>query len=59
MNNNDKELSDRITGEKRLFWLLTIFFAPLMSVAIVGGLGFAIWILQMLAGPPGPPSGLE
>ena len=36
-----------------LFIFLTVFLAPIMSVAIVGAYGFTIWISQMLMGPPG------
>ncbi len=39
------------------FLFLTIFFAPLLAVAVVGGFGFIIWIFQLIAGPPGPPGG--
>lgn len=49
---------DRIKTEKRAFWLITIILAPLLSIILVGGMGFLIWIYQMIAGPPGPPSGL-
>jgi nitrate reductase NapE len=37
------------------FLILTVLLAPVLSVGIVGGLGFAIWIFQMIYGPPGPP----
>lgn len=56
---NEEISADTIASEKRLFWLLTIVLAPLLSVAIVGGLGFAIWIFQMIFGPPGPPTNLS
>ncbi|UZD56557.1 periplasmic nitrate reductase, NapE protein [Shewanella algae] len=45
------------TDEKRLelkiFIFLTVFWAPLLSVLLVSGLGFAIWFSQILTGPPG------
>lgn len=41
--------------ERRLFLFLVIFLFPLLSVALVGAYGFAVWFLQMLFGPPGPP----
>jgi len=41
--------------EIRSFLILTVLLAPVLSVGIVGGLGFAIWIFQMIYGPPGPP----
>jgi len=40
----------------REFWafiLLTVVVAPVMSVVIVGGYGFLVWMYQILAGPPG------
>ncbi|KZB51773.1 nitrate reductase [Thalassospira lucentensis] len=41
--------------ELRCFILLAVVLAPVLAVALVGGLGFSIWIYQMFAGPPGPP----
>ena len=41
--------------ELRCFLMLAVVFAPVFSVALVGALGFSIWIFQMFAGPPGPP----
>ncbi len=35
------------------FILLTVVIAPVMSVVIVGGYGFLVWMYQLLAGPPG------
>jgi nitrate reductase NapE len=39
--------------ELLVFLFLTVVLAPALSVAIVGGYGFAIWMYQLLAGPPG------
>ena len=39
--------------EFRAFLLLTVVVAPVMSVVIVGGYGFLVWMYQILAGPPG------
>jgi len=39
--------------EWRAFILLVVFLAPILSVAIVGGFGFAVWISQIILGPPG------
>lgn len=50
----DKAASKR--KETRLFLFLIVALFPLLSVALVGGYGFFIWFLQMLLGPPGPPS---
>ena len=45
--------------ERRREWgvFLTLAFAlaPILAVIIVAGFGFAYWIYQMIAGPPGPP----
>lgn len=35
------------------FLFLTIFLAPLLSIAFVGSYGFAIWFYQIFTGPPG------
>ena len=37
------------------FLFLTIVLGPVLSVAVVGGFGFVVWIVQILTGPPGPP----
>ena len=42
--------------ETRLFVFLLVFLFPLLSVAMVSGYGFIVWISQMIFGPPGPPS---
>lgn len=36
-----------------MFLFLTVVLAPALSVAIVGAIGFAIWMIQLFAGPPG------
>ncbi len=41
------------TEERRAFLLLVVFLAPILAVAIVGGYGFAVWMSQLLTGPPG------
>ncbi|WP_286235053.1 periplasmic nitrate reductase, NapE protein [Thalassotalea sediminis] len=38
--------------EKNTFIFLVIFLAPILSVIIVGGFGFMVWISQLLFGPP-------
>ena len=42
--------------ELRMFLFLTVVLAPALSVALVGGLGLAIWLYQAFVGPPGPPA---
>ncbi|MDX1552647.1 MAG: periplasmic nitrate reductase, NapE protein [Marinobacter sp.] len=41
--------------ELRLFVFLIVFLFPILSVAVVGGYGFIVWMSQILTGPPGPP----
>lgn len=38
--------------ERNTFIFLAVFLAPILSVIIVGGFGFMIWISQILMGPP-------
>ena len=38
--------------ERRSFVLLAVFLAPILSVAVVGGYGFLIWMSHLLLGPP-------
>ncbi|EMD99132.1 MULTISPECIES: periplasmic nitrate reductase, NapE protein [Stutzerimonas stutzeri subgroup] len=40
--------------ETRLFVFLIVFLFPILSVLLVSSYGFAVWILQMIFGPPGP-----
>ncbi|MCG6657290.1 periplasmic nitrate reductase, NapE protein [Halomonas campisalis] len=42
--------------ELKLFLFIAVLLFPLLAIAVVGGFGFAVWIYQMFAGPPGPPS---
>ncbi len=35
------------------FLFLTVVLAPVLSVVLVGGYGFSIWMYQIIAGPPG------
>ena len=41
--------------ELRSFVFLAVVMAPVLAVIIVSGYGFAVWMLQMFTGPPGPP----
>ncbi|MES0881556.1 periplasmic nitrate reductase, NapE protein [Roseibium sp. SCP14] len=38
--------------ERIAFILLAVFLAPALSVAIVGGYGFIVWMSQIVLGPP-------
>ena len=37
------------------FIFLSVFLAPAVSIALVGSYGFAIWMYQIVIGPPGAP----
>ncbi|GLQ29822.1 hypothetical protein GCM10007876_03000 [Litoribrevibacter albus] len=39
--------------ERNMFLFLTVVLFPVLSVAVVGAYGFAVWISQLLMGPPG------
>jgi periplasmic nitrate reductase NapE len=41
--------------ELLLFLTLAVVIWPILSVAVVGGYGFLVWMYQLIAGPPGPP----
>ena len=41
--------------ELSAFLFLTVFLAPAVLVMLVGGYGFAVWMYQLIAGPPGAP----
>ncbi|OWW20637.1 periplasmic nitrate reductase, NapE protein [Noviherbaspirillum denitrificans] len=36
--------------ELRAFLLLTVITAPILAVAVVGGYGFSIWMIQLMTG---------
>lgn len=38
--------------ERKTFLLLTVVLVPVLAVAIVGGYGFLVWMVQLIAGPP-------
>lgn len=37
------------------FVMLAILIWPILSIGIVGGYGFLVWMSQLILGPPGPP----
>ncbi|GAD23720.1 periplasmic nitrate reductase, NapE protein [Acidovorax sp. MR-S7] len=39
--------------EARSFLFLAGVMVPILAVLVVAGYGFAVWIYQMFAGPPG------
>lgn len=38
--------------ERNVFLFLVVLLAPILAVALVGGYGFFIWMLQLIFGPP-------
>jgi len=38
--------------ELRSFLFFTVVMAPVLAVLIVAGYGFAVWMYQLVAGPP-------
>ena len=46
------ENSNNKRDERAAFLFLTVILAPVLSVIIVGGYGFLVWITQIIAGPP-------
>lgn len=51
---NEQPDQGRVKGmEARLFLFLVICLFPLLSVALVGGFGFCVWMYQLLACPEG------
>lgn len=45
------------TPRNELFAFLTLAIViwPAIAVAVVGGYGFLVWMVQLIYGPPGPP----
>ena len=41
--------------ETMAFLFLAVVLFPLMSIILVGGFGFIIWMQHLLLGPPGAP----
>jgi nitrate reductase NapE len=38
-----------------VFLIIVALVWPVMTVGVVGGYGFAVWMYQLVTGPPGPP----
>lgn len=38
--------------EIRVFLFLTVVLFPVLSIALMGGYGFVIWMSQIIFGPP-------
>jgi len=44
--------SQRKIDERRSFLFLTVVMVPALMVMLVAAYGFAVWIYQLIAGPP-------
>ncbi len=40
------------SSELKTFLFLAVLLAPILSIVLVGGYGFIIWMSQLLLGPP-------
>lgn len=51
----DPVVDDRAGKRRELgaFLFLTVVLFPVLAVLIVSGYGFAVWVTQMIFGPPG------
>jgi periplasmic nitrate reductase NapE len=38
-----------------VFLVIAALIWPVAAVGVVGGYGFAVWMYQVVVGPPGPP----
>lgn len=53
----EQEPKPRRLRELITFLVLAFGIWPVVAVGVVGGFGFAVWMWQMVFGPPGPPMG--
>jgi periplasmic nitrate reductase NapE len=44
-----------LRDELLVFLIIVALVWPIITVGVVGGYGFAVWMYQIVAGPPGPP----
>jgi nitrate reductase NapE len=44
-----------LRDEFLVFLIIVALVWPVITVGVVGGYGFAVWMYQLVAGPPGPP----
>ena len=52
MENKDALNPQRKKEELRSFLFLTAVMVPVLSVIVVGGYGFLVWMYQLIGGPP-------
>jgi nitrate reductase NapE len=56
VNDDAQQRPRRRRMEIFAFLFLTVVLMPGLAVATVGSYGLAVWIYQIVNGPPGPPS---
>ena len=60
MSNEPQAVEENASRQRRMeiyaFLFVTAVLMPALAVATVGTYGLSVWIYQMIAGPPGPPS---
>ena len=56
VNDNTNPRLRRRRMEIFAFLFLTVVLMPALAVATVGSFGLAVWVYQIVAGPPGPPT---
>ncbi len=54
MSSSDTDSGHTLTkrGERRVFFFITVFLFPILSIVLVGGYGLMIWVWQIIFGPP-------
>jgi nitrate reductase NapE len=56
---HDRTVNEQPPSRRRselvTFFALAFGIWPLIAVGVVGGYGFAVWMWQIVFGPPGPP----
>lgn len=53
MSNTDTSNAPSTKEEERnSFLFLAVLLAPILSFTLIGGYGFAVWVMQMIFGPP-------
>ena len=53
ISQEEQSTPQRKRDETLTFVFLAVFLAPLLSVVIVGGYGFIVWMQHLIFGPPG------
>lgn len=51
----DPPVPRRKRDEFIVFSIIAAVIWPFVTVAVVGGYGFLVWMYQLINGPPGPP----